>query len=256
MNLADRNLELDKARAISVQITQAETRLDAIDDDEGALKDDLEDAQREFNALMRNGKRGPPRKLVLNDLIHEIHDKLHALARAPSIIQNDLRKLGSDLDGFRARDWWWLKSWRDGQEKGMDSPVDVEDEAQCTTWLNELHVHLDTFPIGDSYGRNFITKCENVLANRRRNLVEGRARNAEADALARRMHADLVAEKERRVRKKIARSWQRPISSAPTSGRSSTARWLPRKSRQALHSIGVLPRRKLSATLGLQRYWN
>ena len=133
-------------------------------------------------------------------LIHEIHDKLHALARAPSIIQNDLRKLGSDLDGFRARDWWWLKSWRDGQEKGMDSPVDVEDEAQCTMWLNELHVHLDTFPIGDSYGRNFITKCENVLANRRSNLVEGRARNAEVDALARQMHDDLVAEKAQRAK--------------------------------------------------------
>ena len=46
MNLADRNLELDKARALKVQIAQAETRLDAMDDEEGALKDDLEDAQR------------------------------------------------------------------------------------------------------------------------------------------------------------------------------------------------------------------
>ena len=137
---------------------------------------------------------------VLFSLTHELQEKLRTIAHAPSIIQNDLRRLGSDLEGFRARDWWWLKTWRDGQEKGMDSPVDVEDEAQCTMWLNELHVHLDTFPIGDSYGRNFITKCENVLANRRRNLVEGRARNTEVDALARQMHADLVVEKVARAR--------------------------------------------------------
>ena len=176
-----------------------------MDDEEETLKDDLQEAQREFNALMRNGKRGPPRKLVLNDLIHELHDKLHALARAPYMIQNDLRKLGSDLDGFRARDWWWLKTWRDGQEKGMNSPVDVENEAQCAMWLNELHEHLDTFPIGASYGRNFILKCENVLANRRSNLVEGRARNAEVDALARRMHDDLVAEKAERARENAER---------------------------------------------------
>ena len=181
MNLTERNGELTKARALKEQIAQAEARLDATDDEEGTLKDELQEARREFDSLMKNGKRGPPRKLVLNDLIHDLHDKLHALAREPSMIQNDLRRLGSDLDGFRARDWWWLKTWRDGQEKGMDSPVDVEDEAQCTMWLNELQVHLDTFPIGDSYGRNFITKCENVLASRRRNLVEGRARNAETD---------------------------------------------------------------------------
>ena len=205
MNLIDRNLELDKAHALSVQITQAETRLDSIDDEEEALKDDLQEAQREFNVLMRNGKRGPPRKLVLNDLIHELHDKLHALARAPYMIQNDLRKLGSDLDGFRARDWWWLKTWRDGEEKGMNSPVDVEDETQCTMWLNELRVHLDTFPIGDSYGRDFITKCENVLASRRRNLVGGRARNAEVDAQAHQMHDDLVAEKAGRAKENAER---------------------------------------------------
>ena len=85
-------------------------------------------------------------------------------------------------------------------EKGMDSPVDVEDETQCTMWLNELQVHLDTFPIGDSYGGNFFVKCENVLASRRRNLVEGRARNAEVDAQARQMHADLAAEKAQRAK--------------------------------------------------------
>ena len=217
MNLTDRNLELDKARALSVQIVQAETRLDTMDDEEGALKDDLEEAQREFNALIKGGRKprsrssgsprqvAPSRIMVLMDEIYALQQKINALARAPSMIQNDLRKLGSDLDGFRARDWWWLKSWRDGNEKGMNSPVDVEDEAQCTTWLNELRVHLDTFPIGDSYGRDFVTKCENVLANRRNNLVEGRARNAEVDALARKMHDDLVVEKAQRAKENAER---------------------------------------------------
>ena len=199
MNLSDRNAELDKARALKVTIEQAEARLDATDGQEGALKDELQDARKEFNALMENGQRGPPRKLVLNDLIHELHDKLHALAREPSTLQNTLRRLGSDLERFRASDWWWLKTWRDGNEKGMDSPVDVEDEAQCAMWLNELQVHLDTFPIGDSYGPNFFAECEGVLARRRDNLVAGRARNAEVDAYTAGLRADLAIEKSRRA---------------------------------------------------------
>ena len=215
MNLTDRNAELDKAHALNVQIMQAETRLDAMDDEEEALKDELQEAQREFNALIKGGRKprsrssgsprqvAPSRIMVLMDEIYALQQKINALAHAPSMIQNDLRKLGSDLEGFRARDWWWLKTWRDGQEKGMNSPVDVEDETQCTMWLNELRVHLDTFPIGDSYGRNFITKCENVLASRRRNLVDGRARNAEVDARARQMHDDLVAEKVRACEREL-----------------------------------------------------
>ena len=204
MNLTDRNAELDKARALKVQIEQAEARLDATDGEEGAAKDALQEARQEFNALIKAGER-TPRVMELNGLINELQEQMHAIAREPSTIQNTLRRLGSNLDGFRARDWWWLKTWRDGQEKGMNSPVDVEDEAQCTMWLNELQVHLDTFPIGDSYGRNFITKCENVLASRRRNLVEGRARNAKVDALARQMHADLVAEKAERAQENAER---------------------------------------------------
>ena len=204
MNFADRNAELDKARVIKGRIAQTEARLDATDGEEGALKDELQEAHKECEALIKIGERNP-RVGVLFTLIHELQEKLRAIAHAPSIIQNDLRRLGSNLDGFRARDWWWLKTWRDGQEKGMESPVDVEDEAQCEAWLNEVQVHLDTFPIGDSYGRNFITKCENVLASRRRNLVEGRARNAEVDALARQMHADLVAEKAKRAKENAER---------------------------------------------------
>ena len=212
MNFTERNVELDKARALSVQISQAETRLDAMDDEEDVLKNKLQEAQKEFNALIKVGRKprsrssddprqvAPSRVMVLMDEIYALQQKINALAHAPSIIQNDLRRLGSDLDGFRARDWWWLKTWRDGKEKGMNSPVDVEDETQCTMWLNELQVHLDTFPIGDSYGRNFITKCEDVLASRRRNLVEGRARNAETNAQAARLHAEIATEKAERAK--------------------------------------------------------
>ena len=199
MNLTDRNAELYKALALKKEIAQAESRLDATDDEEGTLKDDLQEAHKECDALIKIGERNP-RVGVLFTLTHELQEKLRAIAHAPSIIQNDLRRLGSSLEGFRARDWWWLKTWRDGQEKGMDSPVDVEDEAQCTMWLNELQRHLDTFPIGDSYGRNFVSKCENVLARRRSDLVEGRARNAETDAYAARLHADLLAEKAERAK--------------------------------------------------------
>ena len=51
MNLTDRNAELDKARALKVQIAQAETRLDATDDEEGALKDELQAAHKECDAI-------------------------------------------------------------------------------------------------------------------------------------------------------------------------------------------------------------
>ena len=199
MNLSDRNTELDKARALKLQIEQVEARLDGIDDEEGAAKDALQEARREFQALIKAGER-TPRVMELNDLINEIQERLRAIAHEPSTLQNTLRRLGSDLEGFRARDWWWLKTWRDGKEKGMNSPVDVEDEAQCTMWLSELQVHLDTFPIGDSYGPNFFAACEGVLARRRNNLVEGRARNAEVDAEVARLRADLATEKARRAK--------------------------------------------------------
>ena len=190
--------------ALKDQIAQAEARLDATDGKEGALKDELQKAHQECEALIKIGERNP-RVGVLFNLIHELQEKIRVIAHAPSIIQNDLRRLGSNLERFRASDWWWLKTWRDGNEKGMNSPVDVEDEAQCTMWLKELQAHLDTFPIGDSYGRDFITKCENVLASRRRNLVEGRARNAEVDAHAARLHADLAAEKAQRAKETAER---------------------------------------------------
>ena len=111
-------------------------------------------------------------------------------------------------------------------------------------WLHELQVHLDTFPIGDSYGRNFVTKCENVLASRRNNLVEGRARNAEVDASVARLRADLAAEKAESAkenRERLAASdKQRADFRAQLDREMATLR----KSRQVLHSIGASPRRK------------
>ena len=112
MNFTGRNAELDKARAVQEQIAQAEARLDATDDEEGTLKDELQEARREFQSLIKAGER-TPRVGELNDSINEIQDHLQAIARVPSTLQNTFRRLGSDLEGFRARDWWWLKTWRD-----------------------------------------------------------------------------------------------------------------------------------------------
>ena len=100
MNLTDRNAELDKARALKEQIRQAEARLDATDGEEGRLKDELQEARREFQALIKAGAR-TPRVGVLNDLIHEQQEKLRAIAHEPSTIQNTLRRLGSDFGGLR-----------------------------------------------------------------------------------------------------------------------------------------------------------
>ena len=104
MNLTDRNAELDKARALKEQISQAEARLDATDGVEGKLKDELQAAHKECEALIKIGERNP-RVGVLFNLIHELQEKLRAIAHAPSIIQNDLRRLGSDFGGFASRDW-------------------------------------------------------------------------------------------------------------------------------------------------------
>ena len=59
MNLTDRNAELDKARAVKVQIEQAEARLDATDGEEGAAKDALQEARQEFNALIKAWRTWP-----------------------------------------------------------------------------------------------------------------------------------------------------------------------------------------------------
>ena len=59
MNLTDRNLELDKARALKGQIAQAEFRLDATDGEEGTLKDELQAAREEFKTLIKAASAPP-----------------------------------------------------------------------------------------------------------------------------------------------------------------------------------------------------
>ena len=207
MNLADRNAELDKARALKVTIEQAEARLDVVDEEEGSLKDELQEAHKECEALIKIGDRNP-RVGVLFTLIHELQEKLRAIAHEPSTIQNTLRRLGSDFGGFASRDWMWLKDWRIGREKGMSGPVDVEDEGQCEAWLQEVRVHAATF-LNDHEAARFITESEGKLARRRSELAAGRARNAETDARVARLRADLAAEKARRAeenREKLAAS--------------------------------------------------
>ena len=104
MNITDRNAELEKARIVKNQIEQFEARLYVVDDEEGALKDALQEAHKECEALIQIGERNP-RVGVLFYLIHELQEKIRAIAHEPSTIQNTLRRLGSDFEGFRARDW-------------------------------------------------------------------------------------------------------------------------------------------------------
>ena len=197
MNLIDRNAELDKARGIKAKIAQAETRLDARDGEEGALKDQLQEAEQEFQDLIKKGERHP-RVMVLNNEIHDLQEKLRDIPREPLMLHNTLRRLGSDFEGYRARDWQWLKNWRIGREKGMGEAINVEDEIECAMWLNEVRVHAGTF-LNDHEAGSYITESEGKLARRRSELTAGRARNAEADAYVARLRADLMAEKAQRA---------------------------------------------------------
>ena len=197
MNLTTRKSQLDKAIAIKAQIALIEARLDAIDGQEGTLTDDLREAEQEFQTLVNLGERNR-RIVILSDQIHALQEKLRTAAHEPSILQNTLRRLGSDFEGYRAIDWWWLKSWRIGREKDMGGPVDVEDERQCALWLGEVRAHADTF-LGASEAASYVTESEGKLVRHRAELAAGRARNAEADAYAARLRADLAAEKANRA---------------------------------------------------------
>lgn len=197
MNISDRNTGLYKALALLSQMEQLKSRLAAIDDEEGAAKDALQEARKEFQSLLLARER-VPRVMELNDIINELQEKLYAIAREPSSIQNTLRKLGSDVEGFRARDWLWLKNWRIGREPGMGGPVDVEDEKQCEAWLHEVHVHAKAF-LNDAMAQTYIAECEGKLTRRRSELATDRAANADADAYAAHLRADLAAEKAQRA---------------------------------------------------------
>ena len=211
MNLLDRNVELDKALALKEQIAQVETRLDATDGEEGRLKDELQKAHKECKALIKVGRKPqsrpslteprqvkPSRMMVLFDEIHELQEKLRHIVHEPSILQNTLRRLGSDFGGFASRDWQWLKNWRIGREQGMKGPLDVEDESQCKMWLHEVQAHASVFLSGPS-AEAYIAESEAKLKRRRAELAAGRQRNAETDAAALRMQAEIVAERERRA---------------------------------------------------------
>ena len=196
MNLEDRNAELTKARAIKGQIAQAEARLDATDGEEGKLKDELREAHKECEALIKIGERNP-RVGVLFTLIHELQEKLRAVAHEPSTIQNTLRRLGSDLGGFSTRDWMWLKNWRIGREPDMGDAVNVEDPAECSEWLSEAQAHASVFLAGAA-ASTYLADCEGKLKRRRSELAAGRARNADADAYAARLRSELMEERDRR----------------------------------------------------------
>ena len=158
MNLPERSAELVKARALKDQIAQAEARLDATDGEEGALKDALREAHQECDALIRVGERNP-RVGVLFTLIHELQEKLRAITHEPSTLQNTLRRLGSDFEGFRSRDWWWLKEWRIGREPGMGSAVDVENPMDCEHWLSGVRTHANVFLAG-AEADAYVAECE------------------------------------------------------------------------------------------------
>ena len=203
MNLSERNAELTLARALKEKIAQAETRLDATDGEEGTLKDELQEARKECEALIKIGERNP-RVGVLFTLIHELQEKLRAIAHEPSTLQNTLRRLGSDFGGFASRDWQWLKNWRIGREPDMGAAVDVERPMQCDRWLSEVQIHASVF-LASADAESYLAESKAKLERRRAQLASGRQRNAEVDAHAARLHAEVKAERERRVEESIER---------------------------------------------------
>ena len=132
--------------------------------------------------------------MELNDQINELQEMLNTIAREPSTLQNTLRRLGSDFEGFRARDWIWLKNWRIGREPGMNGPVDVEDQEQCEAWMRGVTAHTKAFLSLDD-ARKFYAECQGKLERRRSEIAAGHAANANADAYAARLRADLASEK-------------------------------------------------------------
>ena len=99
MNLATRQSQLDKAIAIKAKIAQVEARLTGIDDEEGILKGQLQEAEQEFQTLTKKGERHP-RVMVLNNEIHDLQEKLRDIPREPLTLHNTLRRLGSDFRGI------------------------------------------------------------------------------------------------------------------------------------------------------------
>ena len=197
MNLIDRNLELDKARIVNTEIASLQRALNNADDDEGEIKNALAKAQAEFKTLADIGER-TPRIWELHEEISDLQDQLRNAAHAPSTIENSLRKKGSEVEGYRARDHIWLQAWRIGKEPDMGAAIDVENLKVSEEWLREVRVHVTVFLSAGS-GRQYLENCEGKLNRRRIELAAGRNRNAEADEYAARLRAGIEDEKQARI---------------------------------------------------------
>lgn len=197
MNLKERNEELTRAREVRADIIETREKMRAAPGGKVDVKIDLAKAQNEFNELIKAGKRDP-RVMELNGLINDLQDELRGMAHAPFSLENDMRRLRSDLEGFRARDHRWLQKWRIGREPGMGGPVDVESLTQCELWLDKVQAHAGIF-LDDAEAEAYFTGCKAKLERRRAELAAGRHRNAEADAEASRLRAEVVAERYRRA---------------------------------------------------------
>ena len=102
----------------------------------------------------------------------------------------------------------WLKDWRIGREQSMGGPVDVEDPIQCAHWLSQTQDHASVFLSGPS-ATAYLAECKAKLERRRSELAAGRQRNAETDARAAHMQAEIVEERKRRAeenRERLAES--------------------------------------------------
>ena len=187
MNLTDRNAELDKARALKGQIAEAESRLDATDGEEGTLKDELQAAHQECEALIKIGERNP-RVGVLFTLIHELQEKLRAIAHEPSIrFRTHCASLGSDFGGYQTRDWMWLKDWRIGQREGHGRTLSMLRTRFSARrgYARSTRTHAGVF-LSDPRGCHLHHR-EQGQAGRDggREIVAGRARNAEVGRIRR-----------------------------------------------------------------------
>ena len=201
MNLKERNAELVQARDIQFLLTQAKKDNAVRPDAWAAVEAAHVDAQAEFERLAKISKRDrvrDPRLMELFGIIHDLQEKLRGFASSVGSLENDIRRLRSDLGGYRARDIRWLRQWRIGQERDMLPAIDVEDLAQCERWLAEVRVHASVFLAG-AEAEGFVAECDAKLIRRRAELAAGRQRNADTDAYARQLQAEIDAERQRRA---------------------------------------------------------
>ena len=195
MNLEDRNTELVRAREVRDNITRTLEEIGSVHTGRTDAEASLAAAQAEFNDLIKAGQR-VPRVMELNNIINDLQNRLRG--HVSTSLENDMRRLRSDLEGYRARDHQWLRDWRIGRERGMGGAIDVEDPEKCEHWLREVQVHVVLFLSGAG-AETYLAECRAKLERRRTELAAGRQRNAEADAYAARLRAEAAEERERRA---------------------------------------------------------